>query len=94
VLIAYTLLRRWMEEMAEHAKVAPQRISFHTAYHAIVNVLRFASLESAGTLPGQLARLLEQAHLFVLPPRRPDRRYPRVVKNRAHKFPTKNASQR
>jgi IS4 transposase len=31
VLIAYTLLRRWMREMANQLKVEPQRISFHTA---------------------------------------------------------------
>jgi transposase len=59
-----------------------------------VNLLCFSSIASAATLPYQLCRLLEQAHLFVLPPRRPDRRVPRVVKSRAHKFPTKNASQR
>ncbi len=94
VLIAYTLLRRWMREMAAQAKVEPRRISFQTASYAIVNVLCFASLSSAGTLPVQLSRLLEQSSLFVLPPRRPDRHCPRVVKNRAHKYPTKNASQR
>ncbi|MDN0076666.1 IS4 family transposase [Crenobacter sp. SG2303] len=94
VLIAYTLLRRWMREMAKHAKVEPRRISFHTASYAILNVLCFASMASASTLPAQLARLLEQSRLFILPPRRPGRHYPRVVKNRAHKYPTKNASQR
>jgi hypothetical protein len=89
VLIAYTLLRRWMREMAAHVKVEPQRISFHTASYAIVNLLSALSLDSAGTLPKQLAALLEQSRHFVLPPRRLDRRFPRVVKNRAHKFPTK-----
>ena len=89
VFIAYTLLRRWMREMAAQAKVEPQRISFQTASYAIVALLRFASIESAATLPQQLTRLLEQSHLFVLPPRRPDRQVPRVVKNRAPKFPTK-----
>lgn len=89
VLIAYTLLRRWMREMAAHAKVEPQRISFHTASYAIVNLLSITSLESAGTLPKQLATLLAQSRHFVLPPRRTDRRFPRVVKNRSHKFPTK-----
>jgi hypothetical protein len=89
VLIAYTLLRRWMREMAAHLKVEPQRISFHTASYAIVNLLSLPSLDSAGTLPKQLALLLEQSRHFVLPPRRTDRRYPREVKNRANKFPTK-----
>ncbi|MCX9158639.1 IS4 family transposase, partial [Niveibacterium sp. 24ML] len=89
VLIAYTLLRRWMGEMAAHVNVEPQRISFHTASYAIVSLLSLPSLDSAGTLPKQLAALLEQSRHFVLPPRRVGRSFPRVVKNRAHKFPTK-----
>ncbi len=89
VLIAYTLLRRWMGKMADHVKVEPQRISFHTASYAIVNLLAIASLDSAGTLPKQLEALLAQSRYFVLPPRRTERYFPRVVKNRAHKFPTK-----
>lgn len=89
VLIAYTLLRRWMREMAAHAEVEPQRISFHAASYAIVNLLTVTSLDSAGTLPKQVAALLAQSRYFVLPPRRTERHFPRVVKNRAHKFPTK-----
>lgn len=89
LLIAYTLLRRWMRKMAEQAQVEPQRISFHTAQHAILNLLHTASLLTPATLPQRLADLLEQARYFVLPPRRTDRSYPREVKNRAHKFPTK-----
>ena len=89
LLIAYTLLRRWMRKMAEHADVQPVRISFHTAQHAIVGLLNSASLATPGTLPQRLDQLLQQAHYFVLPPRRPERSYPREVKNRAHKFPTK-----
>lgn len=89
LLIAYTLLRRCMHQMAVQANVEPQRISFHTAQYAILNILQFASLASAGTLPQQLALLMSQAHHFVLPPRRSERSYPREVKNRAHKFPTK-----
>lgn len=94
VLIAYTLLRRWMREMARELKVEPQRISFHTASYAIVNLLNVASLDSAANLPKHLAALLAQSRYFLLPPRRTDRAFPRVVKNRAHKFPNKkNASQ-
>ena len=89
LLIAYTLLRRWMRKMAEHAGVPAQRISFHTAQHAIVGLLGTASLATPGTLPQRLQQLLQQAHYFVLPPRRTDRVFPREVKNRAHKFPTK-----
>lgn len=89
LLIAYTLLRRWMRKMAESADVPPSRVSFHTAQHAIVGLLHTASLSTPGTLAQRLAHLLEQTHHFLLPPRRPERQYPREVKNRAHKFPTK-----
>jgi hypothetical protein len=88
-LIAYRLLRRPMRKMAELVGVAPQRISFHTAQHAIVGLLNTANLQTPATLPARLADLLAQARYFLLPPRRPDRSFPREVKNRAHKFPTK-----
>lgn len=94
LLIAHTLLRRWMGKMAAQVHVEPSRISFHTAQHAIVGLLNTANLASPGTLPALLDALLAQARYFVLPPRRQDRSCPRQVKNRAHKFPTKNASQR
>jgi hypothetical protein len=60
-----------------------------TTSYAIVNLLSIASLDSAGTLPKQLAALLAQSRHFVLPPRRSGRSFPRVVKKRASKFPTK-----
>jgi len=89
VLIAYTLLRRWMRMMAQHLEVEPQRISFHVASMAIIDVLRFAPLASAGRLPERLSALFDEAHLFVLPPRRPGRSCPRVVKLKSAKYPKK-----
>lgn len=80
VLIAHTLLRRWMRLMAQHVGVEPVRISFHTAQHAIVGALHSVHLARAGTLPQHLQRLLEQARYFVLPPRRCGRSFPREVK--------------
>jgi hypothetical protein len=84
VLIAYTLLRRWMREMAVHAKVDHQRISFHTVSYAIVNLLALPSLDSAGTLPKQLVALLVQSRHFMLPPRRTERSFHRFIPNFAH----------
>ena len=46
VLIAYTLLRRQMRLMAQHIKVPPVRMGFHASSIAIIDVLRFAPLES------------------------------------------------
>lgn len=89
VLIAYTLLRRLMRLMAQKIKVEPLRIGFHVAAIAIIEVLRFAPLESAGTMPRRLATLFEHAHLYVLPPRRVDRSFPRAVKRRVAKYPIK-----
>lgn len=88
VLIAYTLLRRQMRLMAKHLDVEPVRIGFHVASIAIIELLRFAPLESAGTLPRRLALLYEQAAIFLLPPRRL-RTCPRVVKHKASKYPRK-----
>lgn len=90
ILIAHTLLRRWMRLMAQHAGVEPTRISFHTAQHAIVGALNTVNLARAGTLPQHLQRLLEQARYFVLPPRRTDRNFPREVKRSSRsKYPSK-----
>lgn len=88
VLIAYTLLRRQMRLMAQHLNVPPVRIGFHVAAIAIIDLLRFAPLASAATLPKRLSLLYEQARIFVLLPRRP-RSCPRVVKHRASKYPRK-----
>ena len=75
--------------MAAHVQVEPQRISFHTASNALVNLLAVPSLDSAGTLPLLLSALLEKTRNFVLRPRRTGRSFPRVVKKRASKFQTK-----
>lgn len=90
ILIAHTLLRRFMRLMAQHAKVEPVRISFHTARHAIVGVLRSVHPARAGAVPQQLQGLLEEAHHFVLPPRRTGRSFPRQVKRSTRsKYPSK-----
>ena len=50
-------------------------------------------LARAGTLPKHLQLLLDQARYFVLPPRRPDRCFPREVKRSSRsKYPSKNQS--
>jgi len=90
VLIAHSLLRRWMRLMAQHVGVVPTRISFHTAQHAIVGAINTVHLARAGTLPQHLQRLLELARYFVLPPRRNDRSFPREVKRSSRsKYPSK-----
>ena len=65
--------------MAQRAKVSPLRISFHIASIALLNLLRFDSLASAGNLPKHLESLMEKSNRYVIPERRV-RSYPRVVK--------------
>lgn len=89
--IAYTLLRRQMRAMAQRLKVSPLRMGIHATSLAVIDLPRFAPRESAGTLPNRLALFFKQAHLFLLPPRRPLRSFPRVVKSRAPKYPQKKA---
>lgn len=79
-MIAHTLLRRCMRLMAQHAKVEPVRISFHTARHAIVGVLCSVHLARAGVVPQHMQWLMKEARHFVLPPRRQGRSFPREVK--------------
>lgn len=90
VLFAHTLLRRCMRLMAQHAKVEPVRISFHTARHAIVGVLRSVHLARAGVVPQHLQWLIDEARHFVLPPRRQGRSFAREVKRSTRsKYPSK-----
>lgn len=91
VLIAYNILRRQMKNMAQQANVSPLRISFHISSIAIINILRYTPLESAGNLPKHLAQLLEQSHLFVLPERR-QRSCPRAIKHKSQKYAKKYQS--
>ena len=91
VLIAYNVLRRQMKYMAQRAKVSPLRISFHIASIALLNLLRFDSLASAGNLPKHLESLMEKSDRYVLPERRM-RSYPRVVKGKPQKYPRKSQS--
>lgn len=88
VLIAYTLIRRVMRQMALKAKVEPVRMRFHLCTIALLNVVMTAPLGSAATLPKQLSLLFDSAHLYVRPPRR-QCSCPRVVKHRASKYPRK-----
>lgn len=81
IAIAYNLVRREMERVAELARVAPTRISF-------VGALMYFREEMSwlvgrrlayGTIPGRLANLERNLKRLVLPPRR-NRTAPRAVK--------------
>jgi len=82
ILIAYNLVRVEMERAAQEAGVEPRRISFVNALSMIRNAWVIWSTEpvAPGRIPEQLLDLRRHLGLLLLPARRADRRYPRVVK--------------
>ena len=94
ILLAYNLVRFQMAKLAATLPgIYPNELSFSSCYWAVVNALCTLSLTSPGTIPRDINRLSEMAYMFVLPHRR-ERCYPRQVRARPSKYPTKkNASQ-
>jgi hypothetical protein len=92
MLIAYNLLRHEIAQMADELHVPPQRLSFQWLALAITTALYHWPLQTPGTLPKRLLWLRQQARTYLLPERR-TRSYPRAVKTKITKYPTKNASQ-
>jgi hypothetical protein len=80
--LAYNLVRLEMERAADEAGVAPSRISFVNALALIRNAWLVWSTPplAPGRIPEGLLDLRRHLKLLLLPERRPDRRYPRVVK--------------
>jgi len=89
ILLAFNLIRLEMERAAEEAGVAPTRISFIAALHLIRDEWRMSAFASPGAIPRHLRKLRERLLRFLLPPRREHRSYPRTVKVRTARYPTK-----
>lgn len=91
LLTAYNLVRLEMQRTAAELGVHPLRISFVAAVRECVHQWILAAAASPGRIPGHLATVPDRMRAFVLPPRRPERRYPRAVKikmsNYARKLP-------
>ena len=81
LLLTYNLIRLEIERAATEARVSPLRISFVHAMHTIQTDWLIAAYLAA---PGRSAEFLEQLRYnvksLILPPRRPERSYPRTVK--------------
>jgi hypothetical protein len=96
LLIAYNLIRLEMQRIAAELEVPPNRISFVAALRECVEQWHLAAMTSPGTVSGRLATMADRLRNFVLPPRRPDRVFPRAVKikmsNYARKPPAKSSS--
>ena len=89
ILIAYNLVRLEIERIAEEAGVPPTRISFVAAFRMICNEWLWSANASPGAIPRHLRQLRENVLLFVLPPRRSERTYPRAVKIKMSSYPRK-----
>lgn len=80
LFIAYNLVRLEMERVAAEAGVEPTRISFVAALRMIQDEMLWDANASPGAIPKHLKRLRADLKRFILPPRRPERSYPRAVK--------------
>jgi hypothetical protein len=81
LLLAYNLVRLEMERVADETGVSPLRISFVAALRLVVDEWSWSTTTaSPGAIPRHLTDLRDKIRLYVLPPRRPERTYPRAVK--------------
>ena len=97
ILTAYNLVRLEIERIADELGVPPIRISFVAALRFFVEQWQWAAMTSTpGAIPRRLTTMRDKIRRFVLPPRRPERAYPRAVKikmsNYARKRPAKAPS--
>jgi len=87
LLIAYNLVRLEITQIAKEANIAAIRISFVTALRFIKDEFLWCSIASPGAVPKHLRRLRADIKRFVLPERKSERRYPRVVKTTKTRYP-------
>lgn len=81
LLLTYNLIRLEIEAAADEAKVTPLRISFVHAMHTIqTDWLIAAYLVAPGRAGEHLRKLRFNVKSLILPPRRPERSFPRTVK--------------
>ena len=91
VLLCYNLIRYQMVRMAKTLPgIYPNELSVTLCANAIVSLFeRGFTLISAHHIPKELEDLTRKAEFFVLPFRREERSYPRLVKRKPSKYPHK-----
>ena len=90
IFVAYNLIRLEMERIADEIDVEPLRVSFVAAMRLIREEWTWSTITtSPGAIPGHLRDLRDKIRRFLLPPRRPERRYPRAVKLKMSNYPRK-----
>jgi hypothetical protein len=93
LLIAYNLVRVEMERIADEVGVSPLRISFIAALRYIVDEWGWSTITtSPGAIPRHLDDMRDKIRRFLLPPRRPERVYPRAVKIKMSNYARKRPS--
>lgn len=93
LLIAYNLIRLEMERIADEIGVSPLRISFIAALRYIVDEWGWSTNStSPGAIPRHLDDMRDKIRRFLLPPRRPERVYPRAVKIKMSNYARKRPS--
>ena len=82
IALAYNLVRLEMERVAGEAGVVPTRISFVNALSFICHawIIWSSPPLAPGRIPAALLDLRHRLRLLLLPERRPERSYPRLVK--------------
>ncbi len=80
--LAYNLVRVEMVRMAKEANVPPTQVSVVMALRLIRDEWLWCAVAKPGAIPRHLRELRAEVLRFVLPPRRSQRSYPRVVKNK------------
>lgn len=95
VLLAYNLVRRLMTLASKSQSIWPNQLSFSSCSMAVIQYFSSISIMSPGNIPMHWEHLLKTLTLFKLPLRREDRKYPRWIKPKPSKYPSKkkNASQ-
>jgi hypothetical protein len=96
IALAYNLVRLEMERAAAEAGVPPTRISFVASLAMIRDEFLWLGSPrvTPGAIPASLARLRTRLKRLVLPPRRPERSYPRAVKLKMSNYPRKRPTPR
>ena len=92
LFLAYNLIRLEMERAADEANVEPTRISFVGAMRLIIDEWMWCAIASPGAIPRHLRELRASLIGLILPPRRPERSYPRAVKIKMSNYPRKRRS--
>ena len=89
LLIAYNCVRALMAQAASKAGVEPRSLSFVDCLVRIRFALTKMALAPTRQLPRLHDELVSELATCVLPPRRPERVYPRAVKIKMSSFPLK-----